>query len=989
MKIDIEIVSDVGEGSYEFGWPYIQDPVGSSRSLEIEFFDAATKRVSIPFVSYSVNTIIFDQDLRDIFRQRQPVIITYSNESGSAEATWFVTGSNWSVDNQQTSTILTSDPTVSLPPAHLPIGISKVEVWTDVEWGSSATLTNVFSDDAPLLDHLPWMSKATEIHTRIYSSTDSRVPQTCIDREFGDDDSVRDHRDRWDRKPITNLWNTRADFQQFIPRQLDSDSSSGGVGDGARWLLSTGFFNLLFETKNEETTKFRAAPSDFVFYSSDPYGELRKTSSFKRKDGIDIPYNLQKKGVPNPKVDIAVSEMGSKSLGHYLNTEPVLVNIGTEENPNYEQSYTLGLYGYEYITKRDNVQADGSPANLFFNCFNTADRDNFKITTEPRYNADEYSGKPISLNSKTKVGIYLVPRRAAYTTRARRSEQELYNLSQVVNCISECGNQTGPVEEMCQPPAEYRPAYDAYRMDQGYHDETYKEQKDCYALLSDMQTGGPPMYGVNVSQYPINCSGCSCNAGYDGIDFTIGISCFKCGEWTLLPHGYFEMSIFLNTVFTDSSIPSTINESGVASINLCHPSWSQFSADCNILTQNWGINVEIIKVTQTHTYGIWWDRLPSDLGVFKSASSLTQGTDIATVDYSGGESPIVFMNRHTSEPIYLRGDEHWDAAITEFGNANSGNSSFHYFIQAESSQDSFSPHFEVDKFLVQFTSFGQIPIGTICNLTEIGQHLAGQWRTDTGYDDPTIDPEEKKYSQPLQRFWEKIQGNTTLGVNESWFWTNHSDVGGGWSRQDNIPFGVAISPTQAGDLVGIIKMGAKSFFVWRKTNETFDFSFHAREGGYGGQNTTFEGSGDNTNPQIIFPDANGGDTYYLDQFIASRYREVTQVGRKILVTGGSHVPENICSQYWATLQVVNFDTSEAYTLPAPIYIICSREWALKDYPRYSGNGRDTRDLQPNRFLRTLMFPWRHSENNAGHAPTGTDESHPVYDPISMRMRNSY
>lgn len=113
------------------------------------------------------------------------------------------------------------------------------------------------------------------------------------------------------------------------------------------------------------------------------------------------------------------------------------------------------------------------------------------------------------------------------------------------------------------------------------------------------------------------------------------------------------------------------------------------------------------------------------------------------------------------------------------------------------------------------------------------------------------------------------------------------------SRIDMIPYGIGICPSKAGSLVGVIRTGGQAWFIWRKTDESFEdegiihtvgtgtagFSFQSRDsdgrlGDYteGNYRTSLYSS----DFQCIF------DGDFADQFTGPAGRKLTKVGREVV-----------------------------------------------------------------------------------------------------------
>lgn len=154
------------------------------------------------------------------------------------------------------------------------------------------------------------------------------------------------------------------------------------------------------------------------------------------------------------------------------------------------------------------------------------------------------------------------------------------------------------------------------------------------------------------------------------------------------------------------------------------------------------------------------------------------------------------------------------------------------------------------------------------------------------------------------------------------------------SRIDCVPYGIGISPTKAEELVGIVKSGAKVFFVWRKTDEDLDdlmmsngsaahLSFESRN-----TNGRLEHYGegdfqDNVSAQDV---EDLWDAEYADQFSGDGSRKLTAVGREITWNTGSGVAGD-CS---GTISkgYASCSGNGNVELDVPVYVMASKERAF-------------------------------------------------------------
>jgi hypothetical protein len=161
---------------------------------------------------------------------------------------------------------------------------------------------------------------------------------------------------------------------------------------------------------------------------------------------------------------------------------------------------------------------------------------------------------------------------------------------------------------------------------------------------------------------------------------------------------------------------------------------------------------------------------------------------------------------------------------------------------------------------------------------------------------------------------------------------------------DKFPYGVGISPDKEGSLVGVIHSEGRTYFVWRRTDEEFQEFYVGNSTNMGW--LSFEASREDSKDGY-FAD---GD-YWLRSLSLYEYDFVDQfiveggTGRKLYAVGGRDpeltvedpypVPDNneetdgamVCDSVGVYgMPHTTTDTSSAYTLDTPVYVMFSKQW---------------------------------------------------------------
>lgn len=146
------------------------------------------------------------------------------------------------------------------------------------------------------------------------------------------------------------------------------------------------------------------------------------------------------------------------------------------------------------------------------------------------------------------------------------------------------------------------------------------------------------------------------------------------------------------------------------------------------------------------------------------------------------------------------------------------------------------------------------------------------------------------------------------------------------SRIDMLPWGVAVSPSMAGDLVAVIRNRGRAWFVWRRTDEEITplISGSVSNPIRWESNTTdgrlgefFEGD---------YAGENVYDADYCDLWVGDERRKLTGIGRTIALEAGD--VDTYCPTLTRQFAVASGDAE--VELHAPAYIMLSDERAFSD-----------------------------------------------------------
>jgi hypothetical protein len=246
--------------------------------------------------------------------------------------------------------------------------------WADIaDWYNDDVLSVLWQAEKTFLDNKPFHVSPRKTTYKVYGNVNSKVRNTAIEEQFSEDNP-----DRWERKPLA----TR-------PREWRFDGNRWYVGGTYMFIdPATGQSTIASDYSQFNIKTELCTSPDSSTASIDPdsfHDDKARRLKMKYSEDLGVIKPLIYKGLfPGQRLGLRVKDQ-SKSYGHYVSGSG------------------LG-YTYDWI--------DG----IYFCEFDTSDTENYKVTTEPSFNATEVSGKFISPG---KYDVGLIPRRWVYVLRYR------------------------------------------------------------------------------------------------------------------------------------------------------------------------------------------------------------------------------------------------------------------------------------------------------------------------------------------------------------------------------------------------------------------------------------------------------------------------------------------------------------------------------------------------------------------------------------------
>ncbi|MDQ7785719.1 MAG: hypothetical protein RDU20_22755 [Desulfomonilaceae bacterium] len=402
------------------------------------------------------------------------------------------------------------------------------------------------------------------------------------------------------------------------------------------------------------------------------------------------------------------------------------------------------------------------PEGILYSPFDTSDSHEFKVTREPRFAADEISGLFLDLKRRNRVEIYLMPRRWAFYTyhSVAQSSTDLGEVLVVENCIAH----RDAMWTECLCPA------DPYTTE-----NECKWHQDCNFV--DFRTWG----GVLV-----DCAG-ECTA--EGTYWSLYDWCCRSYKGTNTYH------------FSEAD---GCGYDGDLQLSQCMPGGGTcIDSQCltctctrDVASQR-TIAFDADLYEETINVCLWWDSPPLD---FKLRGP-KEKTSPVTIYHWTGEA-------YTPSDLTFIGDEsladaadHADAAGGDPDALIGGYNSIHTMGSS---------------CWTQIRVTRQVPgyYWTRWNLLfNAPDFQPFQWDEATGIYLGVFDWDDDR--QMWMPSAEDCMTQIWLHMERSTFF--QSEFPGGAHGE----IGVGISPNKAGTLCAVVKIGAKVFFVWRRTDEQF------------------------------------------------------------------------------------------------------------------------------------------------------------------------
>jgi hypothetical protein len=381
VKIEIQIPGFEGEEDFEFGWPPIDDIPGGLRPTVIDFLDAGTRAVEVSDFTYD-GSFLIDGNYEDVLATGNLVTIEYTHtKDGERVSATHITTISGGYTQSETSAVYA----IAVTPPGEEIEVESLFCWQDCP-GWSDDLSLLYSGGGGPYSFLSFWGHPTSYTMKVYGNQDSRVPEATIDSEFTPDDEGE-----WlNRKPLES-------------------ASLISIDDGKRISIGNKSFNINMRLKKSLEQK-RSSDAAHKFECS---GQLLEEKITKWKSGATLSQLEYWNRSIFGNYDLEVSEIGSCSVAHFFHS----YHTGDNGAGTFALKYMPEML--EKTVLNDDQEEVQEPVNLFFSPFDTSDKVNFKLTLEPNYTADEVTKKPIKAGKKYKVLLF--PRRWAYYTRTRQT----------------------------------------------------------------------------------------------------------------------------------------------------------------------------------------------------------------------------------------------------------------------------------------------------------------------------------------------------------------------------------------------------------------------------------------------------------------------------------------------------------------------------------------------------------------------------------------
>ena len=648
--------------------------------------------------------------------------------------------------------------------------------WTDIaDWYNDDLTSVLWEDQKTFYDNKPFNLSPRTTNYKVYGNVDSKVRSTIIEEEFSSDNP-----DRWERKPLAtrpeewrfqgNRWYIGGTYEFIDPATGQSKIAS----DFSQ-------FNIHVELCTNSDPESAAAKIDPDLFHDGKAKRLK----LKHPQMVDEIQPLIYRGnFPGQKLGIRVKDQ-SKSFGHYVS------------------SSGLG-YTYDWI--------DG----IYFCTLDTTDTDNFKVTMEPNFSAEEVSGKMITPG---KYDLGLIPRRWFYVFHYRHQVNQ----------------------------------------DEDFQEYIYGSANGgCDSYLS--------FYWGNINNNAVKTQYTQSShtlRAYESVSTHYVVS-----FWGRPPCN------FTARWFHEDGRPQAEDTAPVGFFN----DQEQF--------------VGTVDMTWSETYE------QAQAHFISAGGSPDEAQDIRTGGLSGNLH-ICTDNTDYFVKVGNESNESW-GTLRQIGSTCFG-----------------SPVITRSDVSYAYQGFDLSPMGS----PEFG--IGRLWQ---------VIEESKAWTNLIKPLRDKALTATSDATVASRL--SQAEGVSAASRIDMIPWGVGVSPSKTGDLVGVIRIRERAYFVWRKTDEEFTPKI------VGSQTTPirFE-SNDLTGKLGVFSEGCYGtleaestnenvyDADYCDLFIGDSARKLTHVGRN--VTSVNEDADEDCDFLYPTH--AEGENEGAVKLDTPVFVMLTKERAFSDF----------------------------------------------------------
>lgn len=671
----------------------------------------------------------------------------------------------------------------------------------------SGECKRVYSETADFEGTFTYLEAPRKILHTVDCSESSLIPSDFIVEQWGPDNP-----DRFERAPIS---------------KLDPDTYRE---DGNLWPDGyKNFHNIIVEFKKTEDRRESDKWKVSIDNVEDEICQFKEKEDPEEDETTPLPKQLyENKKMPGGKYYVSVRETGTKSVGHYFG-----------ENPEAE-------YAVDWLE------------GIFYSPFDTSDvgeEGNFKITSEPYYEADEVSGKVGG-----DVKIYLAPRRYAHYARGRYGSwvdpeewvETIIPSSWTYNCDDYDYDSLSSILYNLPTTAIVGDMFAPYRHPAPVsfppHDRTnnncpYLRSNYCSTYWTTTSTTKGICLGLIhkptiFSEYwetPPNTITCD----EDYVQYTITKDASCTGKYYQRIAGDLT-GLILQGWNCDGSIIAG----------------DQFSREYGESPCRYGDHISVLatytlsarKRQIHHKVGVWWNRLPFDT---TQTTAVFIHPDDAYIDEDEVDIvPYFYDWENTTTPTLkvVQADlisETQDDAKTHAEATGMPEEDIENIFSGFHSMSTYSSN--GDKVTVAGN------INRIKTETALTDSSGIFWENlGADYVSPGTYYGQNIYHHPFRNMlnavvftaWQSILKTENFD-NDDYFKTEIAvdRVLNGETFQNHHPVGLGISPDMEGTLVGIITEGkgpSKVLYVWRKQDEEFDIQTLSIRGDYEGHKTSFE-----------------------------------------------------------------------------------------------------------------------------------------------------